>query len=223
MITALFIDIDNTILDFGKCSRQSVKDGFRDFGLKYNEGVMDVFHKVNDRLWLKIEDGTLTREGLHEIRWKTVFQELGIEADGVAFEKQFVSNLHESSEPVDGAYEFLEYLSNKYTLCAASNGPYEQQCHRLKKAEMLKYFSHVFVSEDIGVSKPDIKFFTECQKRLGGISKEKLMLIGDSPTADIKGGRDFGIRTCWFNIKGSNENVLCDYVINSLSEIKNIL
>ncbi len=223
MITALFIDIDNTILDFGKCSRQSVTDGFRDFGLEYGEDVMGVFHRVNDRLWLKIEDGTLTRKQLHEIRWKTVFRELGIDADGAAFEKRFVSNLHDSSEPVDGAYDFLEYLSKKYTLCAASNGPYEQQCHRLKKADMLKYFSHVFVSEDIGVSKPDIKFFVECQKRLGGISKENLMLIGDSPTADIKGGRDFGIKTCWFNIKGSEEKVPCDCVINSLAEIKNIL
>ena len=34
----------------------------------------------------------------------------------------------------------LDYLKNRYILCAASNGPYEQQLNRLKNGKMLSYF-----------------------------------------------------------------------------------
>ena len=44
-------------------------------------------------------------------------------------------------------------------LCAASNGPYAQQLHRLEIADMRKYFSYIFVSEKVGVSKPATGFF----------------------------------------------------------------
>ena len=72
--------------------------------------------RINDGLWLEIEKGTLTRKRLHEIRWNTIFSELGIDFDGVVFEKTFLEFLFDSHEHVDGADEILKkYLSGKYT------------------------------------------------------------------------------------------------------------
>jgi 2-haloacid dehalogenase len=51
-------------------------------------------------------------------------------------------------------------------------------------------------------------------------------MIGDSITADIKGGNDYGLTTCWLNRKGEkseNYGVTPDYEITSLLELKNIL
>lgn len=223
MITTLLIDIDNTLLDFGKCSRNAIVKGFQDNGLIFREEYIDIFHSVNNILWAQIEDGSLTREKLHKIRWGLVFEKLGISADGEKFEKNFVNAIHESHEPVDGAMEFLSYLCEKYTLCAASNGPYEQQCHRLECAGMKKFFTHIFVSDDMGCAKPKIEFFEECQRRLKNIPKNEIMLIGDSLTADIAGGKNFGIATCWFNYGKTDEKSGADYNIKSLLEIKNIL
>lgn len=224
MITTIFIDIDNTLLDFGKCSESSIIKAFKDNNLVFTDNVINTFHKINNKLWSQIEDGSLTKEGLHQIRWKLIFEQLKIDFNGVEFENQFVSNLRESHETVEGAYEFLKYLSDKnYTLCAASNGPYEQQCHRLECADMIKYFKHIFVSENIGIAKPNVKFFEECNSRLGNIPKEEMLLIGDSLSADIVGGINYGIKTCWFNYANSDENSQADYQINKLIDIKEIL
>lgn len=224
MITTILIDIDNTLLDFKECAKESIRKGFADNGLEFNDKVMPTFHQINDGLWQQIENGTLTRDGLHKIRFNLVLGALGISGiNGEEFEKQFIENLYNSHSAVDGAYEFLKYLSEKYTLCAASNGPYEQQRHRLECADMLKYFAHIFVSEDIGCSKPQQEFFAECQKRLGGIPKEEMFLIGDSQSADIAGAVNFGIKSCWFNFFNTDENTLADYTVNSLIDIDKIL
>ena len=76
-----------------------------------------------------------------------------------------------SAVPVDGAKRSLKYLyEKKYCLCAASNGPYDQQINRLKSADMLKYFTHCFVSETVGADKPSRQFFDGCMKELTGCS-----------------------------------------------------
>ena len=52
---------------------------------------------------------------------------------------------------------------------------------------MLKYFTHCFVSERMGMEKPAREFFEGCFAALPGILPEETMIIGDSLTADIAG------------------------------------
>ena len=152
---AIFIDIDNTLLDFDAYVRESMRAGFARFGLRpYEPWMYDIFVRENDKLWQAIERSELTFARLQEIRWNTVFRALGIEADGIAFERYFREALHESAIPVPGAHELLEQLHGRFLLCAASNGPYAQQVHRLELSDMRKYFDYLFISEKIGVSSP---------------------------------------------------------------------
>lgn len=88
------------------------------------------------------------------------FHSLHISFDGIVFEDYFRKAIYDSAIPIDGAYDMLSYLKEKYVLCAASNGPYAQQLHRLEIADMRKYFSYIFVSEKVGVSKPATGFLT---------------------------------------------------------------
>ena len=117
MIKAVFIDIDNTLLDFNKCALWSMKKSFEDYNLNFKEQMFDTFNLVNNRLWLEIEKGKLTKEELYACRWNMIFAILGIDVDGVQFENVFYSYLTESAEPVDGALETLKYLSGKYIVC----------------------------------------------------------------------------------------------------------
>ena len=153
----IFIDIDNTLLDFDAYIRQTMREGFAHFGLKPYEPYMEaVFHRENGKLWRQIEQGTLTFRELEEIRWNNVFRALNIDFDGQVFEKYFRAALYDSAIPVDGAIELLEALHGKYPLAVASNGPYDQQLHRLELAGMKRYFDWFFISERLGASKPEI-------------------------------------------------------------------
>ena len=81
----IFIDIDNTLLDFDAYIRQTMREGFAHFGLKPYEPYMEaVFHRENGKLWRQIEQGTLTFRELEEIRWNNVFRALNIDFDGPA-------------------------------------------------------------------------------------------------------------------------------------------
>lgn len=229
MIKAVLLDIDNTLLDFDAYVHESMKNGFEKFGLgECNEHTYAVFHAVNNGLWKQIEEGTLTFEQLKKVRWNKVFEALGIDFDGIFFETYFREYLNESAIPVKGAKELLEYLHGKgYILCAASNGPFDQQCNRLKIGGMFEYFTHFFVSGKIGFSKPAAEFFDVCFKEINQnlkVEKDEIILIGDSLSADIEGAREFGFRTCYFNFKGKDfdENGT-DYSVNKLEEIQNIL
>ena len=91
MITTLLLDVDNTLLDFEKCAEFSVRKGFEANSIPFSDEVMKTFHSINDGLWQKIEQGSLTRERLHEIRWQLVFEALGVNKNGVEFEKEFES------------------------------------------------------------------------------------------------------------------------------------
>ena len=231
MLKVILFDIDNTLLSFDKFVIESMKSGFKKFEIgRYEDAMFHVFNQINTGLWQKIENGTMSLGDLQKKRWNLIFKQLGITADGEAFEKYFRACLFESAIPVDGAMELLKYLHGKYTLCVASNGPYLQQVNRLKLSGMLPYFFDLFISEEIGSSKPSEKFFNACVERLNGkleqnIQPGEIMIIGDSLSSDMAGGLCFGMQTCFYNPnkKSIIGEMKLNYQVTSLLEIKNIL
>ena len=51
------------------------------------------------------------------------------------------------------------------------------------------------------------------------------MIIGDSISSDISGGRDYGMHTCLYKKDATPESdhSVADYVVSSLADIKKIL
>lgn len=225
MIKAVLLDVDNTLIDFNKSAEWSIRKCFAEYGIEFTCNVIPTFHKINDELWHRIEKQTITKPELHKIRWQMIFDELGIKENGAEFEKKFIEYVPMAGIPVEGAKELLEYLSKKYIICFASNSSKNQQLIKLTKADMLKYADHMFISDEIGFAKPAKEYFDVCMERLSPITKDEVILIGDSPTADIAGGVNYGIKTCWFNfLKGSMpEGMKADYMVDSLVEIQHIL
>ena len=225
MIKNVFIDIDDTLLDFDKNATLAVKMAFEKVGLCYKDEYGPWFLQINDGLWRLIEEKKLTRKGLHERRFKGVLSEFGLVGDGDLIEKLFREFLFDLAIPVDGAVEILKYLSGKYTVYAASNAIYLQQVNRLKKAGMYEYLERLFVSEIIGYNKPSKEFFDACFKEIDGATAENTVMIGDSLTADIKGANDYGMRAIWFNKKGAIEPNEKNYFakVDRLQDIKKYL
>lgn len=228
-IKAVFLDIDNTILDFEAYVQQTLRTGFDDFGVgPFEDWMLDVFHRENDKLWHQIEEKTLTFERLKQIRFNKVFEALGIEADGVAFENYFRDALYDSAILIDGAMELVKGLKEAgYLVCVASNGPYGQQRHRIELAGMKQYFDYYFVSENLGVSKPDPLFFEkamEIMNRDRQIEPAQCLMVGDSLTSDIAGGINGGLHTCYFKRKAEKDDAKAPtYTIDRLSRVFDVI
>lgn len=225
MIKAVLLDVDNTILDFDKCADVSIKKVCCDVNIAYKPEFFPLFTKINDMLWKQVEDKIITKEQLHAIRFFKVFDAWGVKGDPLDFEKRFKLALRESAEKVDGALELVKYLSQKYVLAVASNSNYPQQIKRLTLSGLAPFIHKFFFSAEIGAEKPSKEFFTACIDGLGNIKKDEIIVVGDSLNADIKGGIDIGIKTCWFNFRKIDKplDIDPDFVVNSLDEIKKFL
>lgn len=227
MIRIVLLDVDNTLMDFDACAREAIARAFAAWGLPHTDAVYPAFHEINEGMWRQIERGELTKAEHARIRWARIFARLGVEADGPSFEPVFQRCLCETGAgaALPGAPELLAYLRGRYTLCAASNAPYRQQMSRLRNAGLLDFFDHVFISERLGCAKPSPAFFDACFAALGRPPKDEALLVGDSLTADIAGGANYGIPTCWYNPHGAPrpESLRPSFTVASLGEIRTFL
>ena len=124
--------------------------------------------------------------------------------------------------------ELLEALHGKYPLAVASNGPYDQQLHRLELAGMKRYFDWFFISERLGASKPAAAFFDGAfaqlnEGRAAPLPPEKCVIIGDSLTSDMAGGRQYGMKTCYYRRPGAPEGADVTWKVTDLRQIPALL
>lgn len=127
---------------------------------------------------------------------------------------------------MDGALELLQELHGKYRLYAASNGTYEVQRRRIEESGIKPYFEDFFISKKIGYHKPDKKFFDYCFAHIPDFKLEESVIVGDSLSSDILGGKNAGLTTIWYqrdrNITDHGA-IHPDYRIFELSELPDLL
>lgn len=223
MIKAVLIDIDDTIFDFEKCSKNAFKKTLKKLDLFYEEKDFSYFNKVNDILWTKQKLGELNINQIFIERSNMMSKYFGLDIEKEIFNNLFVEFLYDEIEIVDEIEDLLSYLSNKYQIFAASNGVYDMQVNRLKKSNLDKYFDEIFVSDKVGFEKPDKRFFQKIMN-ITKFSNDDLIMIGDSIKSDIIGAKNSNIKSIYFNKenkKNSDENFT--YQVKNLSEIKKIL
>ena len=225
MIEFLFLDLDDTILDFHKAEWIALGKTFRHFGLEPTEIVMTRYSQINREHWEKLERKELTREQVLVGRFETLFREFGLEVDPVLCARTYENNLSIGHYFIPGAPEAVEALSKRYKLYLASNGTARVQAGRLASANISHFFQEIFISQEIGANKPDLAYFERCFARIPGFDKSRAMIVGDSLTSDILGGMQAGIRTCWVNPEGKpgKAGITPDYEIKALSQLEALL
>ncbi|WP_019849998.1 YjjG family noncanonical pyrimidine nucleotidase [Desulfitobacterium sp. PCE1] len=224
MYKALFLDVDDTLLNFEQCSREALRKTFYHFSITYDDKTYDLFRSIDDQLWLLQKQGTLSVQDVLKLRFQQLFEQLDLRHGPTAFQNVFPEKLSEEYFMEPYAAESVQCLSAHYKLFVTSNGILKMQLKRLKLAGLLSYFSNVFVSDDIGHEKPSAKFFDECFKR-SQLKPSEVLLIGDSIKADMLGAKNSTIDSCWYNPKHRSKDcdVEIDYIISDLSQLKNIL
>ena len=217
----LLFDLDNTILDFDSGERAALLDAFRQFRIEPTEKLLEDYHHINIKYWERLERGELSRMEVLEGRFDELFHLYGIDCTGKIIQSVYEKNLGSHYDFMPGAKELLEKLYEKNDLYIVSNGCAEIQASRIEGANLKKYFKDFFVSENIGFDKPDARFFACCFSNIPDFDKKKAVVIGDSLTSDIKGGKNAGVLTCWFNVGGKPVPLINkpDVVIRSLAEL----
>lgn len=225
MMEFVFLDLDDTILDFHRAERIALSKTLGDFGLEPTEEVLSRYHIINRQHWERLERGELNRDQVQEGRFRVLFSQLGRQVDAVAVTRAYEHNLGIGHYFLPGAQEAVERLHQKYRLFLASNGTASVQHSRLTSAGLYPYFEKVFVSQEIGFNKPSRDYFDACFARIPGFDPQKAIMVGDSLTSDILGGIRAGIKTCWVNPGrlAPREDIPADYEIEALSQLEDLL
>ena len=224
MIEFLFLDLDDTILDFHKAERIALSRTIREFGVEPTEEILQLYHEINDWHWKQLELGKMTREEVLVNRFAVLFERLGRNVEAAACTKRYSENLAIGHYFMPGAEEAVAALSKKYRLFLASNGTASVQHGRMTSANLYRFFEEACGSQEIGHNKPSRAYFDACFARIPGFDREKAMMVGDSLTSDIKGGINAGIKTVWVN-PGHKDcgEIKPDYEIEALSQLEALL
>lgn len=221
----LLLDADGTLFDFDECEREALRLTFEKYGYPLDEEIKKLYAEINKALWKRYEQGEIDRHTVIYTRFGALFEKIGIEDDGIAFEDDYQELLGMQHFIIEGAKEILEYLHQKYDLYIVTNGVTATQYRRLKESGVDRYMKKIFVSEETGYQKPMKEYFDYCFERIEGLELSKTLIIGDSLSSDILGGNNAGIDTCWYNPAGlkNHYEARVDHEIRDLKELFRLL
>ena len=235
MYKAIFIDIDDTLLDYIPCCREAFDAAIGEIKIKNEElkitqsedDLFRLFFEISGRLFSEAKRGLHTVAEVMELYPAEFIEKSGLANERAeemtdVFKHAFRAAWGNTHTLVPGAQEALEALQRKgYRLFAASNSFGHLQRSRLQHAGILHYFEDTYISMDIGYDKPDVRFYEEALRRCG-LAANEVIMVGDSMTTDIIGAQQAGLDAIYFNRR--NEPLASHLsslaVIGSLAELE---
>ena len=234
--THLFFDLDNTLWDFNRNSRQAIYETFLHFklddrGLDFDE-FFSTYSAHNDRLWQQYRKKEIHKNELKRQRFQATFDDLSIEGiDAVQMNDHYLGVMPLQTILIEGALDVLSVLKKRnYRLFIITNGFSEVQHKKMENSGLAAFFEKVFISEEVKAPKPGREIFDYAITSTNA-KKRKSLMIGDDWEVDVGGAVNSGIDAIHFNpefIKNYTKNGIGGVVngipvINKLSELLNIL
>ncbi len=220
----LLLDADNTLFDFDRSEEEALTEVFTHYGYPFTPEQRKLYASINRPLWEAFDRGEVTREFLGPERYRR-FQ---LAVDGVVTHSPEEMNaayqqaLSVRPYLLPGAWEVLEVLHRRYPLYIVTNGMVVAQ-RRITHGPAAHFFREVFVSQAMGCQKPSGEYYDRVFAALGltPADRPRVLMIGDNPISDIRGGQDYGLDTVWFRRHGQQlpTGVKPTYMIQDLREL----
>jgi putative hydrolase of the HAD superfamily len=223
----ILFDLDDTLLDDLAAKdyyMPKLYHHFKDY-IKYNEHefyakwieAIPKYHK-------KYTNGELTFEKQRMKRVQEAFGNINL-SESIIFEivKTFDKYFKEGWKSFPDTIKMLESLKS-YRMGIITNGSSKQQNEKIDILKIRKYFECILISEEVGISKPDVKIFKMSCDQMN-CSPSECFYIGDSWEIDVLGSKNAKMKPIWFNrYKKSIPNPIDGlYIIQELKEIEKII
>lgn len=227
MITTILWDVDGTLLDFIAAEKAAIKTLFGEFNLgQCSDEMIKRYSEINKTYWQRLERGEITKQEVLVGRFKEFFKSEGIDISVVEeFNSLYQLRLGDTIVYHDDSLEIIKSLQGRVRQYVVSNGTVEAQSKKLRLSGLGELVDGIFLSEHIGVEKPNIEFFDKVLEEIKPADRSSILIVGDSLTSDIQGGNNAGIVTCWYNPLGDKapDKYRIDYEISDLHQIYEII
>lgn len=228
MYDHVFFDADGTLFDFMAAEKWAISHLLTELELTADEEATDTYSRINNGVWLEFEQGLISMEMLKTERFRRFHHHYGIERDPHHSATRYAQLLGQTFHLYEDAIPVLDALFEAgMPMTLITNGISAVQRGRLEASGTAKYFTAVVISEEIGIQKPEVGYFTkaiEMATRHGAKASSPLV-VGDSITSDIRGGIAASLDTCWVNRFGMRADRLSlpTYEITTLYDLMPIL
>ncbi len=225
-------DLDQTLLDFHASEYKALGIVLRANGLSFSDEIYRAFKAYNKFLWLELEKGDISRTELFTKRFQDVFNRCEGGAAGLdplKVNDDFIRTMSVNGVRMDGALAFVRKLEKNISdawIYIASNGATVNAKGRIASTGLDRYADGLFISEEMGVTKPDAAFFDICLEKIGE-PKSSCIMIGDSLSSDMLGAKNASLDSVWFmpsgNIREAMANCNIKYCASSFEDLYEIL
>ena len=233
----VLIDLDDTLFDYPKTEEVAFRNTFEELGFfvesdlgnakkeEIYEKIKDRYKDVNLQLWKDLEKGAVDKDRLKVVRFEKIIEEFDLKYNPYEMSELYLKKLGEGIFPFEATEKLCEYLHSKYKIGIVTNGIKEVQHSRIENSTIAKYIDKIIISDEFGVNKPDKRIFEYAMNYFEIMDKSEVIMIGDSLGADIKGGQNAGIDTCWVNLRNNvnDTGIVPKYEVRKLEELFEIL
>lgn len=196
----VFCDADETLLDFKSAMRWSILGATREMGITVSDDIVyDKYSRITYTVWNMLERGEIGFGDMRRIQFEMLIKELGANVSAQEYGTKFIDRIMTTRYVLFGAIDFLKSLRSRNVKVYITTNSFTQIAEqRLKVLDGC--IDGAFVSQAVGYSKPDKRFFDAVLSACGIVDKSRVIVFGDSETSDIAGGIAAGLDTCLFDV-----------------------
>ena len=224
MIKLICFDIDETLMDFHKGEEIAFFEAMKEVNVECSQQDYFEYKRINSACWKALERNEISKEKLKTYRFELFKDECHKNFDAYQISKVYEKALGNQCFLFDDAMNVVKKCYEMCDLAVTTNGISHIQRNRLKLSNLEQYFKYLFISEEIGASKPQKEYYDAIIK-ISECQPDEILIIGDSLSADILGAVNSGCKSVWFNPKHleNSLNLKIDYIIDDLNQIVSIV
>jgi 2-haloacid dehalogenase len=197
------LDADNTLLDYDRAEQEALDETIAEAAPAVpRETARAVYREINQGYWRRFEEGTVTAADLKVGRFADFLKALGLDGDPRAVADRYLGRLGSKAYPLPHADEVVRRLSAGAAVALVTNGLTDVQRGRVRRSGWASCFRAVLISEEMGIAKPDPRFFAAALEALD-LPADQVLCVGDNPVSDIGGAQAAGIDACWYAPSGA--------------------
>jgi FMN phosphatase YigB (HAD superfamily) len=205
-VKGVLLDLDNTLYPYEPAHQTALKSCYDDFW-KERMSLKEfkiLYRKQRDRVTNELHGQGACRSRL--LAFMHMLEEIDVQ-DGQQFTRslfysdKYWDSLCKNMVLSDSAHSFLKECHNRrIPVTIVTDMLTRIQIHKIQRLGIESLISYLVTSEEVGVEKPTPEIFHYALSKMN-LCINDVIMIGDSPSKDIKGASNLGIKSYLIEIE----------------------
>lgn len=207
-LDVVLFDLDDTLHDDTHAYSNAAEEVAREVAAEHGIDALALkaaYIAESEGFWHRLSplDLKVKLASLRASMWRSALERVGIDDADLAQQSAERYNAYRVKyfTLFPGTTELLRALRDRgMKLGVVTNGLSETHREKIALLRIGEYFDAIFLSDEVGMVKPDPLLFAHACRTLGGAPSHAAM-VGDRYDRDIRGAMEAGLYTIWLNVR----------------------